>query len=158
MYERKTITIRDLIMYIFIQFPISSILKTYIGPLNIMLTVIIFGLFFLYYMKCGIRRYELILIIYSILTIIFNCVKYNMIFFNINMLIYFPFFIFYILFFMRNDEVILRFLRKHRLYLDLVIYTWNFFVAISLFIPSCYTYEGEDRGFVSFAGTAQRKQ
>jgi hypothetical protein len=153
MYERKTITIRDLIMYIFIQFPISSILKTYIGPLNIMLTVIIFGLFFLYYMKCGIRRYELILIIYSILTIIFNCVKYNMIFFNINMLIYFPFFIFYILFFMRNDEVILRFLRKHRLYLDLVIYTWNFFVAISLFIPSCYTYEGEDRGFVSFAGT-----
>ena len=153
MYKRKSITIRDLIMYIFIQFPISSILKTYIGPLNIILTVLIFGLFFFYYMRCGIRKYELGLISYSIITIIVNCVKYNGVFYNINMVIYFPFFIFYMLFFIRNDNVFFNFLKNHKFYIDMILYLWNFVVAISFFIPSCYTYEGEDRGFVSFAGT-----
>lgn len=42
--KTKGITIRDLLMYVLIQFPISSILKVYIGPLNILLTTLVFTL------------------------------------------------------------------------------------------------------------------
>lgn len=151
--KTKGITIRDLLMYVLIQFPISSILKVYIGPLNILLTTLVFTLLFFYYLKCGLRKYEVVLILYAIITVIVNCVKYNMNFYNFNMLIYFPFYIFYVLFFIRNSDVVLTFLRRHRRYIDLILYIWNFFVGISFLIPSCYTYEGEDVAFVSFAGT-----
>lgn len=151
--KTKGITIRDLLMYVLIQFPISSILKVYIGPLNILLTTLVFALLYFYYLKCGLRKYEVVLMLYAIIIVVVNCVKYNMNFYNFNMLIYFPFYIFYVLFFIRNSDIALIFLRRHRRYIDLVLYIWNFFVGISFLIPSCYTYEGEDVAFVSFAGT-----
>lgn len=151
--KRKGLTIRDLLMYVIIQFPISSILKVYIGPLNILLTVVVFTLLFFYYYRCGVRKYEIVMMSYAIITVIVNCVKYNMNFYNLNMLIYFPFYIFYVLFFVRNSDYVLSFLKGHKRYINYILYIWNFFVGISFLIPSCYTYEGEDRGFVSFAGT-----
>lgn len=73
--KTKGITIRDLLMYVLIQFPISSILKVYIGPLNILLTTLVFTLLFFYYLKCGLRKYEVVLILYAIITVIVNCVE-----------------------------------------------------------------------------------
>lgn len=48
-YERNLIekgSLRNWIMYVLLLFPVSSILKVYIGPLNLLLTGLTFILFF----------------------------------------------------------------------------------------------------------------
>ena len=44
-------------------------------------------------------------------------------------------------------------MKHHRQYVDSVIGLWVMAVLISLPLSSSYVYEGETRGFVSFAGT-----
>ena len=69
------------------------------------------------------------------------------------MLFYLPFLILYFCFFTRNSSTILQFFKEHKSYIDFVLVLWNVIVLVSFFIPSCYIYEGETLGFVSFAGT-----
>lgn len=148
------INIKELLLYIILFFPISSILKVYIGPLNLVLTGLCLGLITYYYTNIrGMNIKERWLMFYAWEIIILNCILCNLNFYNINMLFYYPFFIIYFSFFIKEQDYIYNFLSKHKKYVDILLIVWCGIVFISLFMPSCYRYEGETRAFVSFAGT-----
>lgn len=44
--DRGKVRIKDLIWYIIVAFPLTSTIKVYVGPLNLILTILLFGLFF----------------------------------------------------------------------------------------------------------------
>ena len=69
------------------------------------------------------------------------------------MVFYFPFLILYFLFFIYHQDDSIAFMKNHKQYVDSVIGLWVMAVLISLPLSSSYVYEGETRGFVSFAGT-----
>ena len=151
--SNKSVSIRQCVLLLILLFPVTSILKVYIGPLNLIVTTVTVLFIMAYYLRCGVNGREVLLLGYIFLIVASNCVQYRMHFYNSNMLLYFPFYIIYYLFIGKNWVNIIEQLRKHRVFIDRILYVWNFMVALSFFIPSCYTYEGEDRGFVSFAGT-----
>ena len=43
--DRGKVRIKDLIWYIIVVFPLTSTIKVYVGPLNLILTILLFGLF-----------------------------------------------------------------------------------------------------------------
>ena len=145
--------LRDWTMFIILFFPISSMLKVYIGPLNVLLTGITFIMFFLTYLKNRITRLELLFLIYTVITLIYNIFLWGLEYYEDNMLFYFPFLLLYFGFCIRNSEYIIPFIRNHKQYLDTILLLWNGLVLISFILPGSYVYEGETRGFVSFAGT-----
>ena len=146
------INIRDLLMYVILLFPITSIIKVYFEPLNLILTGLCFFLLTYYYGYVrGMNRKELVIFFYSV--IIVNCVICRMKFYSVNMLFYFPFLIIYFMFFIKNQEYIINFIKTHKKYINAILVIWNIMIIISLFLPSSYVYEGETRAFVSFAGT-----
>lgn len=49
--DRGKVKIKDLIWYIIVTFPLTSILKVYVGPLNLILTILLFALFFYNYYR-----------------------------------------------------------------------------------------------------------
>ena len=151
--SNKSVSIRKCVLLLILLFPVTSILKVYIGPLNLIVTTVTVLFIMAYYLRRGVNGRELFLLVYIFLIVASNCIQYRMHFYNSNMLLYFPFYIIYYLFIGKNWGNIIEQLRKHRVFIDRILYVWNFMVALSFFIPSCYTYEGEDRGFVSFAGT-----
>lgn len=152
-YNNYKYMFTNILIYLILQFPISSLLKVYIGPLNVILTALCFILFFTYYIQFGCTIKEFFFINYIILTIFQNIVKWGFNYWEKNMLFYFPFLILFFLFFTRNIHKIFCFMKNHRMYVDGILLIWNLIVGVSLFIPSCYVYEGETKGFVSFAGT-----
>ncbi len=143
----------SVLLFILIQYPLSSMLKVYIGPLNVVLTGLCFLLFIAFYFKYNIRKIELLLLCYIGLTFVQNLILWGVHYYENNMLFYLPFLILYFCFFARNSSVVLQFFKEHKLYINFVLIVWNAIVLISFFIPSCYVYEGETLGFVSFAGT-----
>ncbi|OUP81438.1 UNVERIFIED_ORG: hypothetical protein B5F06_14975 [Lacrimispora saccharolytica] len=145
--------ISQLIVACALFFPISSMLKVYISPLNLMFTGALVFLIAIYYFKTGTNNIEVLLIGYSILIVISNCIQYNMQFYNDNMLLYFPVMIIYYLFMTYKAELVIYYIKKLKKYIDRIVYAWCISVGISFFMPSCYVYEGEARGFVSFAET-----
>lgn len=148
------INVKELLVYIILFFPISSILKVYIGPLNLVLTGLCLVLITYYYTNIrGMNIKERWLLFYVWIIIVVNCAICKFKFFNINMLFYYPFFIIYFSFFIKEQDYIYGFLNKHKKYVDIILLSWCTIVFVSLFIPSCYRYEGETRAFVSFAGT-----
>lgn len=149
----KSVSIRQCVLLLILLFPVTSILKVYIGPLNLIVTTVTVLFIMAYYFRCGVNGREVFLLGYIFLIVASNCIQYRMHFYNSNMLLYFPFYIIYYLFIGKNWVNIIEQLRKHRVFIDGILYVWNFMVALSFFIPSCYRYEGEDRAFVSFAGT-----
>lgn len=151
--SNKSVSIRKCVLLLILLFPVTSILKVYIGPLNLIVTTMTVLFIMAYYLRRGVNGREVFLLVYIFLIVASNCIQYRMHFYNSNMLLYFPFYIIYYLFIGKNWGNIIEQLRKHRVFIDRILYVWNFMVALSFFIPSCYTYEGEDRGFVSFAGT-----
>ena len=151
--SNKSVSIRQFVLLLILLFPVTSILKVYIGPLNLIVTTVTVLFIMAYYLRRGVNGREVFLLVYIFLIVASNCIQYRMHFYNSNMLLYFPFYIIYYLFIGKNWVNIIEQLRKHRVFIDRILYVWNFMVALSFFIPSCYTYEGEDRGFVSFAGT-----
>ena len=153
LYPKKSIKMSDFLMYIVIQFPISSMIKVYFDSLNLILTGVCFCLFFMYYILGRFKYRELFLIFYIASTLVQNIVMWGLDYLNVNMLFYFPFLILYFCFFVKNVSSITEFMKNHKNYIDAILIIWNSFVFISFFIPSCYIYEGETLGFVSFAGT-----
>lgn len=147
------ISLKVLIMYVLIQFPISTMLKVYVPPLNLILTGLCFILFFIFYLNNKLSIREFCLLFYIVLTFFQNYLFWGFDFFNINMLFYFPFLIIYFCFFVRNTNEIWLFIKKYKRYIDAILIIWNSVVAVSFFIPNCYVFEGETKGFVSFAGT-----
>ena len=49
--DRGKVRIKDLIWYIIVVFPLTSTIKVYVGPLNLILTILLFGLFFYNYYR-----------------------------------------------------------------------------------------------------------
>lgn len=97
--------ISQLIVACALFFPISSMLKVYISPLNLMFTGALVFLIAIYYFKTGANNIEVLMIGYSILIVISNCIQYNMQFYNDNMLLYFPVMIIYYLFMTYKAEL-----------------------------------------------------
>mgnify|MGYP000070832079 CR=1 FL=1 len=149
----KIFNINSIIMYIILFFPISSTLKVYLEPLNILFTICCFVMFILFYSLYGITKKETIFYGYALIGIIINCFICRLDFFNVNMVVYFPFFLMYIFYFVRNENEILNFIKDNKKYINFIIYFWSIMIFISLFFPSSYIYEGQTKGFVSFVGT-----
>ena len=147
------IEIKKLIWYIIIAFPLTSTMKVYVGPLNLILTILLFVLFFYNYYQTSMLTHELLLCFYAILSVVANIVVNNFHFYSVNMVFYFPFLILYFLFFLKYQNESIIFMRKHKRYVDTIISLWIITVLTSLPLSSSYVYEGETRGFVSFAGT-----
>ena len=155
-YERNLIekdSLRKWIMFMLLFFPVSSMLKVYIGSLNLVLTGLTFILFFLYYLKKGISKKDFFILIYIFLTFAYNIIIWGFYYYEDNMLFYLPFLLIYFGFYIRNSDYILAFMKSHKQYIDAILILWNGIVFISFFFSSSYIYEGETRGFVSFAGT-----
>ena len=151
--NRGKLKIKDLVWYIIIAFPLTSILKVHVGPLNIMLTSLLFVLFFYIYLKTDIFKKKLLLCLYAVLGVIMNMITSRLHFYNTNMVFYFPFLILYFIFFMYYQDDCMEFMKKNKKYIDIVTGLWLLTILISLLLPNCYVFEGETRGFVSFAGT-----
>lgn len=151
--DKGKVKIKELIWYIIVAFPLTSTIKVYVGPVNVILTALLFGLFFYNYYKTLMRKSELLLCAYAVLSILMNVVIDGMHFYNVNMVFYFPFLILYFLFFLKYQNDSITFVKEHKQYVDVIIGVWVLTVLISLPLPSSYVYEGETRGFVSFAGT-----
>lgn len=145
--------LRDWIIFVLLLFPVSSMLKVYVGPLNLLLTGLTFILFFLYYLNNGILKKDFFLLIYIFFTLVYNVKIWGFNYYEDNMLFYLPFLLMYFGFYIRNSDYILDFMKKQKQYIDAILIIWNGMVFISFFFPSSYIYEGETRGFVSFAGT-----
>ena len=151
--DRGKVRIKDLIWYIIVAFPLTSTIKVYVGPLNLILTILLFGLFFYNYYRTQMFKSELLLCFYAVLGVLMNVAINGFHFFSTNMVFYFPFLISYFLFFIYHQDDSIAFMKNHKQYVDSVIGLWVVAVLISLPLSSSYVYEGETRGFVSFAGT-----
>ena len=151
--DRGKVKIKELIWYIIIAFPLTSTIKVYLGPVNVVLTMLLFGLFFYNYYRISMRKSELLLCFYVILGVIMNVAINGIHFYSVNMVFYFPFLILYFLFFLKYQKDSITFIKEHKQYVDVIVGLWVLTVLISLPLPSSYVYEGETRGFVSFAGT-----
>lgn len=145
--------IEKILIYILLLFSMTSLLKVYIGPLNIIFTATFLILFFIYYLRHKMKIRLFFLIIYIFATFLQNIYINGFNYYNINMLFYFPFLILYFCFFIKNGSDIYAFMRTHKIYVNTILLIWNAIIFVSFFIPSCYAYEGETKGFVSFAGT-----
>lgn len=151
--DRGKVKIKDLIWYIIVAFPLTSTIKVYVRPLNLILTIVLFGLFFYNYYRTQMFKSELLLCFYAVLGVMMNVALNSFHFYSTNMVFYFPFLILYFLFFMNYQDDSIEFMENHKQYVDGVIGLWIMAVLISLPLLSSYVYEGETRGFVSFAGT-----
>lgn len=151
--DRGKVKIKDLIWYIIVAFPLTSTIKVYVGPVNLILTILLFSLFFYNYYRTQMFRSELLLCFYAVLGVVMNVAINSFHFYSTNMVFYFPFLILYFLFFIKYQDDSIEFMVNHKQYVDGVIGLWVIAVLISLPLSSSYIYEGETRGFVSFAGT-----
>lgn len=151
--DRGKVIIKDLIWYIIVAFPLTSILKVYVGPLNLILTVLLFALFFYNYYRTKMFKSEVLLCFYVVLGVGMNVVINSFQFYSINMVFYFPFLILYFMFFLKYQDDSIGFFRNHKQYVDFIIVLWTLTILVSLPLASSYVYEGETRGFVSFAET-----
>lgn len=140
-------------MYVIIQFPISSMLKVFLPPLNILLTGLTALLFLAYYIRNKFYLEQFLTGIYIAFTLLYNIWNWGFSYYEDNMLFYFPFLLLYFCFIRLNMGFAMDFIAKHKTYVDVVLLAWNVMVFISFFLSSSYVYEGETQGFVSFAGT-----
>lgn len=145
--------IEKILIYILLLFPMTSLLKVYIGPLNIIFTVAFLALLFIYYIRHKMKTKQFFLIMYIGFTLLQNIYIWGFNYYENNMLFYFPFLILYFCFFIKNSSDIYAFMRTHKRYVNTMLLIWSVIVLISFFIPSCYAYEGDTKGFVSFTGT-----
>ena len=100
--DRGKVKIKDLIWYIIVAFPLTSTIKVYVGPLNLILTILLFGLFFYNYYRTQMFKSELLLCFYAVLGVLMNVAINGFHFFSTNMVFYFPFLILYFLFFINQ--------------------------------------------------------
>lgn len=56
--DRGKVRIKDLIWYSIVAFPLTSTIKVYVGPLNLILTILLFGLFFYNYYRTQMFKSE----------------------------------------------------------------------------------------------------
>ena len=145
--------IRDWIMYVIIQFPVSSMLKAFFPPLNILLTGVTALLFLAYYIRNKFYLEQFLVGMYIAFTLLYNIWTWGFSYYEDNMLFYFPFLLLYFCFIRLNATFAMDFIKTHKTYVDIVLLFWNAMVFVSLFISGSYVYEGETQGFVSFAGT-----
>lgn len=145
--------VKTLLFYILLLFPITSLLKTKIASLNLVLTGVTVLLFFLYYFFKRFHFQQLMIALFIVGTFLLNVTKWGFHYYENNMLFYFPFLLlFFELIKLEKDEFLALF-RSKKKYVDAILLIWNLVVFISFFMSSSYIYEGETKGFVSFAGT-----
>ena len=145
--------VRNLLFYILLLFPITSLLKTKLAGLNLILTGVTVLLFFVYYFFKRFHFRQFFIAIYIVGTFLLNVVKWGFHYYENNMLFYFPFLLLFFELIKLEKDTFLGTLQSKKRYVDSVLLVWNLAVFISLFLSSSYIYEGETRGFVSFAGT-----
>lgn len=70
--DRGKVRIKDLIWYSIVAFPLTSTIKVYVGPLNLILTILLFGLFFYNYYRTQMFKSEFLLCFYAVLGVLVN--------------------------------------------------------------------------------------
>jgi hypothetical protein len=76
---------------------------------------------------------------------------------NINLLFYYPFFLFYTYFICENLDRLINWLQNNKTFITLIVTIWSLIVGISVFLPSCYyVKEGGASYFGSFCGSIFR--
>lgn len=68
--DRGKVKIKDLIWYIIVAFPLTSTIKVYVGPVNLILTILLFSLFFYNYYRTQMFKSELLLCFYAVLGVV----------------------------------------------------------------------------------------
>lgn len=76
---------KDITLYILLLFSLSSMLKVYIGPLNVLLTGITFVLFIMLDVPEGISKVDFYLLAHISLTFIYNIAFWGLDYFEDNM-------------------------------------------------------------------------
>lgn len=152
-YDKQKEFIRNLLLYILLAFPISSLLKTKLSSLNLLLTGVTVLLFFVYYFFNRFYFRQFAIALYIVGTFLLNIARWGFHYYENNMLFYLPFLLLYFEFIKLEKNEVLNFFIEHCRYINGIILIWNIAVFMSLFLSSSYVYEGETKGFVSFAGT-----
>lgn len=53
--SNKSVSIRQCVLLLILLFPVTSILKVYIGPLNLIMTTVTVLFIMAYYLRCGVN-------------------------------------------------------------------------------------------------------
>lgn len=155
--KRVRIPLLDIIMGVICIFPITTPLIQEDAVLNKIIFTFTFAVLLLRLFTSPMRRSTLFWLL--VITVHYVFVIANTVFpmENINLLVYFPFFLLYTYFVRDHAGAILNWFARHKRYLLLVLLLWTGIIGVSAFLPSCY-YLGEGNAyyFGSFCGTIFR--
>lgn len=150
------VTLLDLYLGVICLFPIATMLIEN-GAVNKML----FGVLLVLHIGMLISRpvKGKTVVLCSILLLNYVCTLFYTSFpmENINLLIYFPFYLLYTYFMCDNSQIIIDWFSKHSGYVKLIVTVWSVLVGVSIFVPGCYqTVRGQGVYFGSFCGSIFR--
>lgn len=152
----KIISIIDIYMYILLLFPIMTVVQDY-GIINKLMFGLLLAIQIAVLLKYGVTKNELLIFFVLCCNYMYTLLQTRFPINNINLLIYYPSFIVYIQFYVKNKKILLNWLVIKQGFVKLMIWIWTFIVGISIFLPSSYNVkEGGQRYFGSFCGTIFR--
>lgn len=149
------VTLLDLYLGVICVFPIVTMLIES-GAVNKMLFGLLLALHIGMLISRPVKRQTIVMC--SVLLANYVCTFCYTVFpmENVNLLIYFPFYILYTYFMCDNSEIVINWFSKHKVYVKLIVAVWSVLVGISIFIPSCYVEGDEGVFFGSFCGSIFR--
>lgn len=154
--KRKVFDLFDLFMCIICIFPIAtSIVDTDI--INKVLYALLLGANIILILINGIKKNTLLKIFILILNFLYVVFVSVYPLPNVNMIIYFPYFLIYTYFICERWEQTLKWLKNNKKIINFIVIFWTLLVGISVFFPSSYYIrEGGASYFGSFVGSIFR--
>lgn len=150
------VTLLDLYLGVICVFPIATTLIES-GAVNKIMFGVLLVLHICMLMSRPVRRQTIVMCSILVVNYVFTLCYTVFPMENINLFIYFPFYILYTYFMCDNSDIIINWFSKHRGYVKLIVFVWSVLVGISIFVPSCYTtVENESVYFGSFCGSIFR--
>ena len=150
------INIMDIYMYLLLIFPIMTIIQDH-GVINKAMFGLMLVIQLAFLLKYGVTKKELAILLILCCNYIYTLFNTSFPINNINLLMYFPFFILYIQFYVKNKNKLLKWLIVNQRFIKLIIWIWTIIVGVSIFLPRSYSVkEGGQKFFGSFCGTIFR--
>lgn len=154
------IKLNEILFYILILFPITTILQgiSVFGGINKLLIAIFIIILFFSLIKTKMKTSHMIVILVSTLSYIISLLlnKYNTVY-NFNEYFYYLMWIYYLVFLANNYYKIIEFTKEKIRVISVINIIWSVLVLVSMVIPSCYvTAWGGDKYFMSFASGEHR--
>lgn len=135
--KKTRVSLTDLYMGIICLFPVMTILGDE-GVVNKILFVLLFSLHIGMLFSHPIKKrtfYSLFVLVISYIYVLYST-KFPLV--NINMLVYFPFFLLYTYFMCDHGERVISWFFKNELFVHTTIVVWSIVVGVSIFLPGCY--------------------